>query len=143
MLEELQNFLGEDIDENVSVLHYNRRSITKKFDTFRMFLSNLNNFSFSIICFSETRLNNSNVDNSNYELQNYVSVPHIRNHYKGGRVSVYISKNFEFKITNDFNINSKYIESIDVELLYEKGGTLYSMLSIDHPTAKQSYLKTF
>ena len=61
-----------------------------------MFLSNLN-LSFSIICFSETWLNDSNVDNSNYELPNYISVHQIRNLYKGGRVSVYIHKNFEFK----------------------------------------------
>ena len=40
---------------------------------------------------------------------------------KGGWVSVYIYKNFEFKIRNDLSINnSKDIESIGVELLYEK-----------------------
>ena len=100
-----------------------------------MFLSNLN-LSFSIICFSETWLNDSNVDNSNYELLNYVSVHQIKNHYKGGGVSVYIHKNFEFKITNDVSIISEDIESIGVELLYEKRGTLYLMLPIDHPTAK-------
>ena len=100
-----------------------------------MFLSNLN-LSFSIICFSKTWLNYSNVDNPNYELLNYVSVHQIKNHYKGGGVSVYIHKNFEFKIRNDVSINSEDIESISVELLYEKGGTLYLMLSIDHPTAK-------
>ena len=48
-----------------------------------MFLSNLN-FIFSIICFSETWVNDLNVDNSNYELSNYVSVNQIRNRYKGG-----------------------------------------------------------
>ena len=84
-----------------------------------MFLSNLN-LSFSIICFSETWLNDSNVDNSNYELPNYVSVRQIRNHYKGRGVSVYINKNFEFKIRKDLSINNKDIESIGVELLYEK-----------------------
>ena len=93
-----------------------------------MFLSNLN-FNFSIICFSETWLNDSNVDNSNYELLNYVSIQQIRNHYKGGGVSVYIHKNFEFKIRNDLSINSKDIESIDVELLYEKRrNTLFNVV---------------
>ena len=65
-----------------------------------MFLSNLN-FSFSIICFSEIWLNDSNVDNLNYEFPNYVSVHQIKSHYKGSGVSVYIYKNFEFKIRND------------------------------------------
>ena len=46
------------------------------------------------------------------------------------------NKSLEFKIRNDLSINSKDIESMSVELLCEKGGTLYLMLSIDHPTAK-------
>ena len=93
-----------------------------------MFLLNLN-FSFSIICFSETWLNDSNVDNSNYELLNYVSVHQIINHYKGGGVSVYIHLNFEFKIRNAFSINSKEIELISGELLYEKRrNTLFNVV---------------
>ena len=56
-----QNFLGDDKDENTSVLHLNIRSVNKDFENFKMFLSN-KNFSFSIICFSETWLNDSNVD---------------------------------------------------------------------------------
>ena len=51
--EELQNFLGHDRDENVSLLHVNIRSINTKFENVKMFLLNVN-FSFSIICFSET-----------------------------------------------------------------------------------------
>ena len=84
----------------------------------------------------KTQLNDSNVYNSNYELPIYVSVHQIRNHYKGGEVSVYIHKNFEFKIRNNLSINSKDIESIGVEPLYEKRGTLYLMLPIDHLAAK-------
>ena len=119
MPEELQKFLSDDKYENLSVLHLNIRSINENFENFKMFLSNLN-FSFRIICFSETWWNDSNVDNSNYELPNYISVHQIRNHYKEGGVSVYIHKNFEFKVRNDLSINSKDIESIDVELLYKE-----------------------
>ena len=81
--EKLQNFLGDDKDENAFVFHLNIRSIKKNFkiENFKIFLSNLN-FSFSIICFSETWLNDYNVDNSNYELPNYVSVHQMRNRYK-------------------------------------------------------------
>ena len=93
-----------------------------------MFLSNLN-FSFSIICFSETLLNDSNVNNPNYELPNYVSVHQTRNHYKGDRGLVYIHQSFEFKIRNDLSINCKYIESIDVEFLHEKRrNTLFNVV---------------
>ena len=93
-----------------------------------MFSSNLN-LSFSIIYFSETWLNDSNVDNWNYELPNYVSVHQVINHYKGGEVSVYIHKNFRFKIRNNLSINSKEIESIGVELLYEiRTNTLFNVV---------------
>ena len=110
--EELQNFLGDDKNENVSVLHLNIRSIDKNFEN----LSNLS-FSFSITCFSEAWLNDSNVDNSNYELPNYVSVRQIINNYKGDGVFVYIHKNFEFKIRNDLSIKGTQMQiskSIDI-----------------------------
>ena len=48
---------------------------------------------------------------------------------KEGDVSVYIYNNFEFKNRNDFSINSKDIESISVELLYEKRrNTLFNVV---------------
>ena len=49
--EELQTFLSDDKDENVSVLHLNITSVNKNFENFKMFLLNLN-YNFSIICFS-------------------------------------------------------------------------------------------
>ena len=143
---ELQRFLGDDKDESVSVLHLNIRSIDKNFENFEMLLLNLN-FSFSIICFSETCLNHSNVDNSNYELPNYVSIHQIRNHYKGGGVSVYIHKNFKFKIRNNPSINSRDIESIGVELLTAKRRN--ALFNIVHrpPNSKtepfENFLKIF
>ena len=47
-------------------------------------------------------------------------VHQIRNHYKRSGVSVYIHKNMKFKIRNYLSINSKDIESVSAELLYEK-----------------------
>ena len=51
--QELQHFLGDDTDENISVLQFNIRSINKNFENLKIFLSNLN-FTFGITCFSET-----------------------------------------------------------------------------------------
>ena len=133
-------------------------------------------------------------------IANYVSLHLCHKGRGGGGCSVYIHKNFEFKIRNDLSINSKDIESIGVELLCEKrrntlfnviyrppnskiepfenflkilfnknenfnknyhiaensnlnlldhyksmkkGGTLYLLLPINHPTAKYNHLKTF
>ena len=107
MPEELQKFLGDDKDENVSVLHLNIRSINKNFENFKMFLSNLN-LSFSIICFSETWLNDSNVDNSNYELPNYVSVHQIRNHYH------YKGEGFQYIFIRISDLKSEMILALTV-----------------------------
>ena len=83
--EEFQNFLDDDISESLSILHLNIRSIKKNFETFKNFLSTLN-YNFSIICFSETWLDETNTENSNYELPGYYSIHQIRNNCKGGRV---------------------------------------------------------
>ena len=84
-----------------------------------------------------------NVGNSNYELLNYVSVHQIRNHYKGSGVSVYIHKNFEFKIRHDVSINSKDIESISAELLYEKTRNNLFHVVYRSPKDKKEPFKNF
>ena len=97
LLEVFQYFLDSDKDKTLFVFYLHTRSINKGFGRFlKLFLSNLN-FSISIICFSEIWLNDSIVDNSKYELPNYVSVRQIRIRYKGGGVAVYIHKNLKFK----------------------------------------------
>ena len=105
----------DDNDGNISILHLNIRSSNKNFEHFKIFLSNLN-FSFSIICFSETWLNDSNVDISNYKLPNHVSVCQIRKHYRRTEVSVYTHKNIKFTIRDDLSINCKDSELVGLGL---------------------------
>ena len=74
-------------------------------------------------------MNDRNVDNSNYKLPNYSSIHQIKTHARGGGVSIYIQKDFEFKIRNDLSINCKDVESIGVELLHDKKkNTLFNVL---------------
>ena len=49
---EFHNFLDSSLDQ-FSVLHLNIRSIKRNFENFKLFL-NLINFTFSVICLSET-----------------------------------------------------------------------------------------
>ena len=49
---EFHNFLHNSLDQ-FSILHLNIRSIRKNFENFKLFL-NLINFTFSVICLSET-----------------------------------------------------------------------------------------
>ena len=87
----------------VFLLQLNIRSIDKNFESFKMFLLTLNS-SFSIMFF-ETWLNNSNVDSSSYEFPNYVSVHEVGTRHIAGGVSIYIHKNFKFKIRNYLSVN--------------------------------------
>ena len=61
-----------------SILDLNIRSIKKNFENFKMFLNSIN-FTFSIICFSEAWLDETNsTDNSLSELPNYISKHQVR-----------------------------------------------------------------
>ena len=77
-----------------STLHLNIRSIKNNFENFKIFLSSLS-VDFSIICFSETWLDESSLTSQSlYELHHYKSIQ-IRSYGKGCGVSIYIkdSKN--------------------------------------------------
>ena len=74
-------------------------------------------------------LDETNNENSNYELPGYYSIHQIRNNRKRGGVTVYIKKVLNFKIKDDFSINCKDVESLCIELLFEnKRNTLINAL---------------
>ena len=65
---------------------------------------------FSIICFSETWLDETNsTENSIYELPNYMSEHQVRSDQRGGGVSIYVHNTFHFKGRFDINKNNKDI----------------------------------
>ena len=65
--EPFHNFLYNSTTDWFSILHLNIRSIQKNFEKFKLFLSSLD-FSFSVICFSETWFDD--LDNSVNDLVN-------------------------------------------------------------------------
>ena len=83
----LHNFLDNSVTDWFSVLHLNIRSIKKNFENFKLFLSSLE-FSFSVICFSETWFDD--LDNSTYELPKHISKHQTRSDGRDGGVSIYI-----------------------------------------------------
>ena len=85
--EEFQKFVGSSSHDSFSILHLKIRSIKKNFDNFKLFFSSLV-FSFSVLCFSETWLDE--VGNSLYELPSHISKHQVRDDRKGGGVSIYI-----------------------------------------------------
>ena len=124
--EEFQKFVGSSSHDSFSILHLNIRSIKKNFDNFKLFFSSLV-FSFSVICFSETWLDE--VGNSLYELPNYISKHQVRDDRKGGEVSIYIHNSLSFKVLSNLCINSVDIESLPIELsLDNKRSTFVNVL---------------
>ena len=85
-----------------------------------MFLNSIN-LTFSIICLSETWLDETNsTKNSLCELPNYMSKHHVRSDQRGGGVSRYVHKTLDFKVRSDLSINNKDIESISAEISSNK-----------------------
>ena len=111
--EEFQKLVGSSSHDSFSILHLNIRSIKRKFENFKLFFSTLA-FSFSVICFSETWLDE--LGNSLYELPNYISKHQVRDDRKEGGVSIYIQNSLSFKVHSNLRINSIDIESLSIEL---------------------------
>ena len=68
-----------------------------------------------VICFSETWFND--LDNSTYELPNYISKHRARSDCRGGGVSIYIHNSLKFIERSDLSIYNKDIESLTLEIL--------------------------
>ena len=103
-------------ENTFSLLHLNIRSINKNFETFKQFYSSLN-FTFSIICFSETWVDDDSINkNSLFQLQNYNVLHQIRNNRKGGGLCIFVHESLCYKLRKDLSINSDAIESLSIEI---------------------------
>ena len=93
---EFHNFLDNSLDQ-FSVLHLSIRSIKKNFENFKLFL-NSKNFTFSVICLSETwRDDLATIEISLFELPNYSGTHQARGDRKDGGVSTYSHKSLDFQ----------------------------------------------
>ena len=113
------NFLDNSSDQ-FSVLHLNIRSIKKNFENFKLFLNSIN-FTFSVICLSETWWDDlATIEKSLLELPNYNSTHQARGDCKGAGVSIYVHISLDFTVKSNLRINNKDIESVTIEILSEK-----------------------
>ena len=138
--EEFQKFVGSSSHDSFSILHINR-SIKKNFDNLNFFFFSALAFSFSVICFSETWLDE--VGNSLYELPQYNSKHQKRDDSKGGGVSIYIHNSLSFKVHSNLFINSIDIDSLSIKLpLDNKRSTFVNVLHRP-PNGKIELFETF
>ena len=128
--EEHKNLNVNSFADTLSILHLNIRSIKMNFENFKTFLSNLS-FDFSIICFSETWLDESSLTSQSlYELPNYKSIHQIRNYGKGDGVSIYVKDSINFRPRPDLlSINNTNVDTVSIGLLCNKNrNTLINVL---------------
>ena len=100
---------------NLSIIHFNCRSIKANFENMKRYLHALN-VRFDVIAISETWLSDSD-SVSEYFLDNYDNVCINRKNRRGCGVMIHISKFFEYKRVNDlyFAVDD-FFEVITVEL---------------------------
>ena len=102
------NEIGEGFEclpkSGFSVLRVNIRIINKNFE--KNFYSKLN-FTFSIICFSETwATDNSICNDSNFQIESYTVLHRVRESDRGGGLSMVLHKEIYFKPRTELSINS-------------------------------------
>ena len=102
--EDFHDPLEKTVTGYFSILHLNIRKIfiKKNFDSFKTFLFSLD-FTFSIICFSETWSDDSG--NFVYDLPNYTSSHQKKSDSNSGRMSVYIYNSLNSKTRPDLSTN--------------------------------------
>ena len=89
--------------------------MNKNFESFKEFYSTIN-FKFSIVCFSETWVDDISFSkNSNFQLSGY-QVLHQTKNRKGGEVCVFVHENLSFKLREDLSINCDAIQSLSIEI---------------------------
>ena len=109
-------------DNDFSILHINSRSFSKNFDNINDFLCSLN-YTFPVICFSETwyNINESNL----VDIENYVLHQVPRRGRRSGGVAIYVHNSINVRVRNDLNLISRttdmdeldHSESLFIEIL--------------------------
>ena len=90
--------------------------MNKNFESFKEFYSTIN-FKFSIVCFSETWVDDILFNkNPNFQLSGYEALHQARKNCKGGEVCVFVHENPNFKLREDLSINCDAIQSLSIEI---------------------------
>ena len=87
---------------------------------------------FSVIGFSETWLNSSNIDTYGIDGYNHVGI--TRESGKGGGVSLFISDDIIYCELSEFNMMCEYIECVFIEMNYKAHKMVVGFFFTDHPT---------
>ena len=106
----IENQICADLNNNTtdfSLLHLNIRSISKKLDSFSIFLGSLS-AKFSVIGITETWLDDSSHTSN---ISGYNFIHHHRVNRAGGGVGIYLRDHLEFKHRVDLALSCDCVES--------------------------------
>ena len=103
-----------NLQNQLSLLHLNSRSLNKNFDALQNLLQTINNFPFSVIGVTETWLYSNSPPLFN--IPNYKMIRADRQGQTGGGVALYILERFDLKIRNDITIEESEVLFIEISL---------------------------
>ena len=113
---DFKNNFQSFLKDSFSVLHLNIRIMNKNFEYFKEFYSRIK-FKFSIVCFSETWVDDISLSkNSHFQLSRYKVLHQTRKNRKGGGVCIFVDENLSFKLREDLSINCDAIQSLSTEI---------------------------
>ena len=117
------------LDNALSMMHLNVRSIQKHFDEVVEYINSIN-YNFDIIGFSETWHTNSTADL--YNIPGYQCMHKYRESRKGGGVTLYLKDKFCYKIRPDLCILGNDVDClfIDIDATCVKGLTSHIILGL-------------
>ena len=101
------------------MLYLNIRRLNKNIDDFREFLASFKG-SFSVIVLTESWCDETAINNSLLNLENYNSVHQTRKGKKGGGICIYIHNNLDFKTRNDIDKFDDDLETSSIEIVNSK-----------------------
>ena len=107
---------NDNYAKELSLMYLNVRSIPKNIDKLNNYLLSLD-IQFSIIGLTETWLKETTSEL--YKLPEYKSIYVTRPSRKGGGVSLYIHKNYDYVQQPDMNSMTELIECLFVEVMYQ------------------------
>ena len=85
---------------------------------------------FSVFCYSETcTTDNSICNDSNFEIENYTVLHHVRESGRQERLSIFLHKEAYFKPRTDLSMNSSNVDSLFIKIHHkEDKNILFSVM---------------
>ena len=124
-----------------SIIHINIRSMSQNFDELKSLLNNIN-FTFSIICLTETWCSDESfIKNSNFQLSGYNSLHLERKNKRGGGVCVFIREDLIFKKRKDFSVSEESNETLSIEIINKNTKNIIVNTCYRPPNSKIKPLK--